>query len=159
MGTDTRRQRQPSKKERIERVLLIGLSPAREKLLLDEPELIHTIVRERSKTPIPRSVEFDQRFVSLQQTLTEIAAKSGAPPGLAEALTPRSGTLLYEDDTVEAARLVGTEQAQAMARWLSALPKDLIARSMMGTDIARLQSFYGELAGLGHALLSIRFRE
>ncbi len=159
MGTDTRRQGQRSKKVRMERVLLIALSPAREKLLLDEPELVSAIVHERARTAIPRSVEFDERFVNLQKALCDFASKSGKPQGQAEVLTPRSGTLLYEDDTVHAALLVGTEQAQTLARWVAALPADFVARSTFEKDIGRLQSFYRELAGLGHALLSIRFLE
>ena len=158
MGTDTRRPRQ-ARKAPMERVLLIALSPTREKLLLDEPELVHAIVQQRAKTAIPRSIEFDDSFVALQQALSEYAAKSGSPPVHAEALTPRGGLLLYEDDTIEAARLVGAEQAQLVARWVASLPAELTSRSAIAAELGRLRSFYGELAGLGHALLCIRFRE
>jgi hypothetical protein len=159
VGTDTRRQGQRPKKARMERVLLIALSPAREKLLLEEPELVSAIVHERAKTAIPRSVEFDERFISLQKALCDFASKSGMPQGQGEALTPRNGTLLYEDDTIHAALLVGTEQAHTLARWVAALPASFGARSTFEKDIGRLQRFYSELAGLGHALLSIRFSE
>jgi hypothetical protein len=158
VGTDTRRPAQ-RKKQRAERVLLIALSPAREKLLLDEPELVPALVRERSKTTIPRSVEFDERFHELQRALSDFASKVNARDEHADALTPRSGTLVYEDETVEAARLLGAEQALVVARWLLGLPRDLIARSPIEGELARLRTFYSELAGLGHALLSIRFRE
>ena len=156
VGTDTRRPRS-SRKERTERVLLIALSPAREKLLLEEPELVQAIVRERAK--VPRSVEFDARFAALQEALLELASKSGTPRGHAEALTPRAGTLLYEDQDIDAAQLVDAVAAQSIARWVTGLPAAVIARSSFEAELVRLQKFYQELASLGHALLSVRFRD
>jgi hypothetical protein len=203
VGTDTRRPA-ARRKQRTMRVLLIGLSPAREKLLIDEPELVSTIVRERLKTAIPRSVEFDERCIELQRSLFDFAWKTGASEACAEALTPRGGTLIYEDETIDAARLVRTEQASVVAQWMADLPGDLIqivrryeqrspvsrsypdnlgsvpapeaeqlregvsvrpgsgarpAATELESELARLRSFYAELAKSKGALLAVRFRE
>jgi hypothetical protein len=128
--------------------------------LRDEPELVETIVRERLKTAIPRSVEFDERFATLQEALFALASKVGSPREHAAALTPSGGTLLYEDeDSIDSARLLGAPQARTLARWITALPSEICARSSFADELARLRTFYGELDEQGHALLSVRFRD
>jgi hypothetical protein len=157
LGTDTRRPPRAASKQRSERVLLIALSPTREKLLLEEPELVRAILLERAKTTIPRSVEFDERFQALQDALLDLAAKSGGGDGNAKALTPGSGELLYEDDTVRAARLLRAPQAHALAKWVAGVPRELSRE--VGVELGRLQAFYRELDSLGHSLLAVHFSE
>lgn len=166
-------------------MLLVSLSPTREKLLLEQPDLVDGILRERARTNIPGTIEFDDRFIELQSVLFDFAWKTGAAQAQAEALTPHGGELVYEDDTVEAARLLRAEQSRELARWVTSLPADLVAavrryesRSPatqsyaesqepgprppvpeLEAELARLKRFYTELGRKGHSLLAIRFRD
>lgn len=168
------------KKER--RLILISLSPAREKILLEDPELVSEIVSERHTTPIPGSLEFDGRWIALQRALFDFLWQYGADDERAEALAPRSGPSIYDDGDIDAARLVPSERARAIAQWVTELPEDMLGRvarkgtpspasrsfpeaarptdlATLAPELARLQTFYAELLRTRHAVLSIRFRE
>jgi len=113
----------------VKRLLLVALSPARERMVLEEPELVRSLIENLGTTPIPSSIELDDCWIELQRILFDWLWVSGADDARAEALTPRAGLSLFEDRTVDSARLVRAEQARAIAEWVAALPPDVIARA------------------------------
>jgi hypothetical protein len=116
----------PAKRQR--RLILIALSPARQKILLDDPEIVIEILSERRATPIPGSLEFDERWIELQKALFDFLWQYGADDERAEALTPRTGRSLCEDSAIDSARLVPADRARSIAQWVTELPSDLLAR-------------------------------
>jgi len=113
----------------VKRLLLVALSPARERLLLEDPELVRGLIENLGTTPIPNSIEFDDCWIELQRILFDCLWVSGADDARAEALTPRTGLSLFEDRTIDSARLVRADQARAIAAWVAALQPDAIARA------------------------------
>lgn len=176
-------------RKNVRRLLLIALSPARERMLLSDPELVNELVEARQTTAIPGALEFDERWIDLQRALFDFLWEYGADDERAEALAPRKGKSLYDDEVVDVARLVPAEQAGRIARWVNELPPDMLARAerraspspgskslpqkvaaegilkrssslaALAPELERLKAFYAELLKTGRAVLSIQFRE
>jgi hypothetical protein len=121
----------PFKKARVKgravRSLLVGLSAARQKALIDEPTLVADLVAMHVATPIAGAAEFEH-WVELQRVLFEamlLTSGSDEDPR-SDAVAPRRGLPLYEDKTVDAAKLVRATEVAVIAEWLSSLPSDTI---------------------------------
>lgn len=110
-------------------LLLVALSTERERILRADPELVRDLVGARTKTPIPGSLEVDERWIDLQRALFDFQGISGTDDARAEALTPRSGLDLYADRDIDSARVVSAERARSIGDWVKALPPDCIERA------------------------------
>jgi len=95
----------------------------------EEPELVRDLLRGRAQAPIPGSLELDEQWIELQRTLFDFLWLSGADDARAEALTPRSGSSVYQDRSVESARIVAVEKSRATAEWVTTLPPDCVERA------------------------------
>ncbi|MBS2026459.1 MAG: hypothetical protein JST54_01025 [Deltaproteobacteria bacterium] len=111
--------------------LLVALSKNREKSLLDRPKLVRALVETAiaGQPPIPGSLQMGEIWIPLQRMLFDLAFDMGVDAADVEALAPRSGLPLYEDQVVESARLIRAERVGALSRWLASLPADAAARS------------------------------
>jgi hypothetical protein len=122
----TRKARRP----RVKRLLLIGLSRAREKLIVEDPELVPGLALTHCKGQhIPESLEVEH-WVDVQRMLFDaMLLESGSDEDRrADAVTPRGGLPLYEDESVDGAKLVGAPEVARIAEWLASLPADVVAR-------------------------------
>jgi len=109
-----RRSREP-------RVLLVPASTKRASLLRANPTLPRDIIDEHRVTPMVGAHEIE-KWVALQRALFDAAA-----PGLAgethnAAVWPTGGLPLYEDATIDAAKLFSAEDVAVIAGWLATLP-------------------------------------
>lgn len=119
----------PVRRRRVKRVLLVALSSEREALLMQTPELVPELVSNRTTVAIPGSMELDERWLGLQRLLLDCLWLERIDDARADALAPRDGLLLYEDDTIDAARLVRADRAHATAAWLSTVTAEVIERA------------------------------
>jgi hypothetical protein len=125
----------------VKRLLLVALSPARERMVLEEPELVRELIEGRRTTPIPGSIEFDDCWIELQKVLFDCLWLSGIDDARCEALTPRAGLSLFEDRTIDSARLVRAERARVIAEWVLELPLDALARARRNGPSPASRSF------------------
>lgn len=109
-------------------VLLVGLSQVREQLLMKEPELVKDLAAmHRKGESIPGSVLIEP-WVEVQRLLYDALLVAGMPDGdpCADAIAPHAGIRLYEDDIVDAAKLIRADGVAATASWLARLPPDIV---------------------------------
>ncbi|HWZ90270.1 MAG TPA: hypothetical protein VNW92_15510, partial [Polyangiaceae bacterium] len=114
---------------KIRRLLLVALSPARHALLLETPELVADLLQVRLTTPIPDSLELDERWIELQQALFDFNWLWHIDDVRAEALTPRTGLNLVEGSAIDCARIIPADTARRIAEWVTTLPADCIERA------------------------------
>ena len=117
------------RRRRMERLLLVALSPAREALLLESPELVRELISSRASVSIPGLIEFDEIWIDLQRLLLDCLWLERSDDCRADALAPRSGLTFLEDADVDAARLVRADAARATADWLLSLTPAVIERA------------------------------
>jgi hypothetical protein len=119
----------PRRKARAVRVVLVAISAAREKLLMADPALVKELVASHLDTSIPGSLDIEH-WVELQRTLFDAMTLGGGtdrdPRG--DAVAPRGGLPLYEDRTIDGAKLVRASEVAAISAWLVSLPDDVVAR-------------------------------
>jgi len=147
--------------------LLISLSPAREKLLLADPELVPTLLVARTRGGIPGSLELDA-CQPLQRALLTAAKTTGADAEAASALEPVGGMPLYDDEMIRDARLLRADRCRAIAAFLGSLPSDAGAltqvlrlpdaeRASLLAQFEKLRGFYANLSLEKKSALVIRF--
>lgn len=118
----------PAKARRREReLLLVALSAQRTKLLLEEPALVAQILDAHLTGSLPRALGLDAGWIRLQQLFLEVDSRCGAEHAEAWPFHPRVGMPLYDDATIQSARLLSAEQVRPMALWLGALSEDAVA--------------------------------
>lgn len=110
--------------------MLVPLSETRRRMLLEHPELVRSIVDARGTERIA-AFEIGPVWIALQALLFDAMWSSGGDDARAEALTPRAGLPLYEDRTIEAARLVSIERVRETAEWLAGLARDIAERELV----------------------------
>ena len=110
-------------------MLLVGLSAAREKILLESPEIVIDLVASSGEAKIPDSLEIEH-WVELQRVLFDGMILDGGSDEdrRADAVAPRGGLLLYEDKIIDGAKLVRASDVSRMAEWLAFLPTDIVAQ-------------------------------
>jgi hypothetical protein len=117
------------RRKRRKRLLLVALSPEREAMLFEHPELVRDLISSRSTVSIPGAVEFDETWIDLQRLLLDCLWLELSDDARADALAPRSGLSFLEDETVDAARLIRADQARATAEWLATLTPERVDRA------------------------------
>jgi len=117
------------RRRRLRRLLLVALSSEREALLVEDPELVPELVSNRNTVPIPASIEFDECWIELQRLILDCLWLEQSDDARADALAPRSGLLLYEDENIDSARLVRADRACSTAAWLATLTPESIERA------------------------------
>ena len=145
--------------DKKKRLLLVALSPARERLVREEPTLVRDLLVERAKAPIPASLELDDQWVELQRALFDFLWLSGVDDARAEALTPRRGLSVYEDRSVDSSRIVPLEQCVATAEWVLALPPDCVERARRSRSPSPASRIFPESLGTSEADDHERVRE
>ena len=116
-------------RRRVKRLLLVALSPKREALLFERPELVRELITNRTTVPIPASIEFDDIWIELQRLLRDCLWLDKIDDVRADALAPRTGLSFLEDKDIDAARLVRSEQARSTAEWLATLTPEVVERA------------------------------
>lgn len=129
------------RRQRTKRVLLVALSPAREAMLLERPELVADLISNRAAVPIPGSIEFNESWIDLQRLLLDCLWLEGTDDGRADALAPRSGLSLYEDETIDSARLLRADQARSTATWLATVTPEVVERARLQRPSPASRSF------------------
>jgi hypothetical protein len=109
------------------KVLLVALSPVREQLLFDDPELVPQLLEARLEQEIPGTLELDAHWIALQRVLFDAAASAQRPAERAEAIAPRKGLSYFENRVVEASRVIPREVVADLAAWLGVLPGTTVA--------------------------------
>jgi hypothetical protein len=118
-----------ARRRRTKRLLLVALSPEREAMVLEHPELVHELLAARATTSIPGLLELDEVWIELQRLLFDCLWLERGDDERADALAPRSGLTLLEDESVDAARLMRADRARATAEWLLTLSPEVIERA------------------------------
>jgi hypothetical protein len=117
------------RKARHTKALLIGLSEKRTEMLMAEPSLVGDIVAANLEQSIPGSLEI-ANWIELQRTLFDAMVVLGESDSdrRADAVAPRGGLPLYDDKTIDAAKLLRAPEIARTAVWLAALPPEIVAR-------------------------------
>ena len=122
--------------------VLCALSPAREKMLREDPELVDSLLDARTEQSIRGLLDLGMRVPELAQALGE---------SLAEAVHGYHGTVVAGG---EYARLLDRKKVGELARALAAF--DLAsAPSRIKTDLAAVVLLYVEAAERGESMLVI----
>ena len=134
-------------RKRTRRLLLVALSPARQALVLETPELVSDLLRARLSSPIPGSLELDEQWIELQMALFDFNWLTKVDDVRAEALTPRSGLSLIENRAIECARIVPAATSRLVAEWVTTLPQDCIERARRAAAPSPASRFFPESLG------------
>lgn len=109
-------------------LVLMRLSPARERMLLKDPELLPELLAARQETTIPGLLELDSVYIELQRVLYDAASEASEHESAAEVLTPRGSLLLLESEKIDAARLVRAPEARRLAEWTLGVSPETVER-------------------------------
>jgi hypothetical protein len=118
-----------ARRSRRKRLFLVALSPERERMLLESPELVRELIASRAPEAIPGSLEFDEIWIELQRLIFDCSWLDQRDDERADALAPRSGLSFLEDESIDAARLVRADRARSTAEWLSTLTPEIVDRA------------------------------
>jgi hypothetical protein len=110
------------------KVLLIPISATRKKMLIAHPEVVKALVKKHVAEGMADGLEIED-WVELQRALFDAVMIGGgsAEDLRADAVAPRGGLPLYEDKSIDSAKLLSATRVAATAHWLASLPESILA--------------------------------
>ena len=124
-------------------VILCALSPARQKMLEEEPELLDEVLSSRKEVAIPGLVDLGDAWDALDRLVT-----GGRPEGsLADAVLGRGGRPFGKGGAIGRPRLLTGERVAEISTALAALPTDVVRQRYKSLAGKNVHGNYGQDAG------------